>query len=182
MDKNEMIEKEIRKAGFSCLRCGACCSGPNNEVMVSQPEIEELSATTNLLRDEIVEPYPEWIKKDGFTFTFGWVLKRNSDGNCIFLEKKQCQVYNNRPYICRTYPFMLDGERLIISMCPGCGTNLDTPNATEIKKDLLLRREEEERDLKKTEKHYQKHSTIKDSTIVFDSSGAHEYYFPPKRS
>ncbi|HJJ99099.1 MAG TPA: YkgJ family cysteine cluster protein, partial [Methanocorpusculum sp.] len=82
MNEAERIEREVHGAGFSCLLCGVCCSGPDNEVMVSPPEIEVLSAATGLSWDEIAEPYPEWIQLDGFTFTFGWVLRRGADGDC----------------------------------------------------------------------------------------------------
>ncbi|MCZ0862118.1 YkgJ family cysteine cluster protein [Methanocorpusculum vombati] len=180
MNEAERIEEEVCRAGFSCLLCGACCSGPDNEVMVSPPEIAVLAAATGLSRDEIAEPYPEWMQQDGCTFTFGWVLKRGSDGNCIFLEKNRCRVYRFRPHICRTYPFMLDKERLIVSACPGCVAGCETAGAGEITGDLLRRREAEDAELEKTENQYQKHSIITGSTIVFDSSGAHEYSLRPK--
>lgn len=182
MDETERIEGEVRGAGFSCLFCGACCSGPDNEVMVSPPEIEVLAAATGLSRDEIAEPYPEWIRQDGFTFTFGWVLRRGADGNCIFLERNRCRVYGNRPHICRTYPFMLDGERFVVSECPGCAAGCETAGAEEITGDILRRREAEDAELENTGIQYQKHSIITGSTIVFDSSGAHEYAPHPKRS
>ena len=103
------------------------------------------------------------------------VLRRGEDGNCIFLKNNRCRVYQNRPHICRTYPFMLDGAELIISECPGCSNGKVTENAGQIAKDLLRRRDAEDRELEKTEKQYQKHSISTGSTIVFDSNGAHEY-------
>ena len=142
MHETERVKQQVLEAGFSCLLCGACCSGPDN---------------------------------DGCTFTFGWVLRRGEDGNCIFLENNRCRVYQNRPHICRTYPFMLDGEELIVSECPGCSKERVTEDAGQITKDLLRRRDAEDRELEKTEKQYQKHSISTGSTIVFDSNGAHEY-------
>ncbi|MCZ9313652.1 MAG: YkgJ family cysteine cluster protein [Methanocorpusculum sp.] len=182
MNDTDGIKDKVREAGFTCLLCGACCSGADNEVMVSPPEIEVLAEATGMSMDEIVEPYPEWIRQDGFTFTFGWVLQRGEDGNCIFLKNNHCRVYRSRPHICRTYPFMLDGENLIISECPGCETCGTTDDAGQLTEDLLRRRDAENTELEKTEKQYQKHSIITGSTIVFDSSGAHEYSIPPKKS
>lgn len=175
MHETERVKQQVLEAGFSCLLCGACCSGPDNEVMVSPPEIEMLAEATGMSRDEIAEPYPEWMQQGGCTFTFGWVLRRGEDGNCIFLENNRCRVYQNRPHICRTYPFMLDGEELIVSECPGCSKERVTEDAGQITKDLLRRRDAEDRELEKTEKQYQKHSISTGSTIVFDSNGAHEY-------
>lgn len=182
MDDIDRIKRLVHEAGFSCLLCGECCSGADNEVMVSPPEIEALTEATGMSRDEIVLPYPEWIQQDGFTFTFGWVLQRGADGNCIFLENNRCRVYSSRPHICRTYPFMLDEENLIISDCPGCISGDETADAGQITGDLLRRRDAEDIELEKTEKQYQKHSIITGSTMIFDSSGAHEYTIPPKRS
>ncbi|HJK49675.1 MAG TPA: YkgJ family cysteine cluster protein, partial [Methanocorpusculum sp.] len=81
MHETERVKQQVLEAGFSCLLCGACCSGPDNEVMVSPPEIEMLAEATGMSRDEIAEPYPEWMQQDGCTFTFGWVLRRGEDGN-----------------------------------------------------------------------------------------------------
>ena len=77
---------------------------------------------------------------------------------------------------------MLDGERLIVSACPGCAAGRETAGAEEITGDLLRRREAEDAEVEMTGIQYQKHSIITGSTIVFDSSGAHEYSLRPKRS
>lgn len=181
MDETKRIEADVRRAGFSCLLCGACCSGPDNEVMVSPPEIELLAAVTGSTADEIAEPYQEWIRQGGASFTFGWVLRRGSDGNCIFLNDNRCRVYHARPHICRTYPFMLNGTELIVSECSGCRDGAATKDAGQITRDLITRRTAEDTELEKTETQYQKNSTITGSTIVFDSNGAHEYTIPPKK-
>ena len=56
MHETERVKQQALEAGFSCLLCGACCSVPDNEVMVSPPEIEMLSEATGMSRDEIAEP------------------------------------------------------------------------------------------------------------------------------
>lgn len=182
MTGTERIQETVRRAGFTCRLCGACCSGPDNEVMVSPQEIDVLVSATGRPASGIAEPYPEWLQQDGGTFTFGWVLRRGKDGNCIFLEDNRCRVYESRPHICRTYPFMLDGEELLISECPGCTAGTNTGNAEQIMQDLIRRRDAEDAELEMTEKQYQKHSIITGSTIVFDSRGAHEYLIRPKKS
>lgn len=80
------LEIQILNAEFACRCCGECCSGNDNEVMVSPDEIDLLCEATNLTLDQIAEPYPEWINDQGATFTFGRVLRRGEDGNCMFLK------------------------------------------------------------------------------------------------
>lgn len=167
------LENKISVSGFKCLRCGKCCSGADNEVMVSPDEVDVLSKASGLSFDEIAEPYPSWIEDCGAKFTFGWVLKRGKDGNCIFLKDKKCGVYNSRPHICRTYPFMLDGEELIISECDGVGSCSASGEVKTIARDLISRKSAEDKEFELTKEQYQKHSIVKDSIIIFDSRGAH---------
>jgi hypothetical protein len=169
------LKKDLRAAGFTCTRCGECCSGKDNEVMVSPDEIDVLCKVAKLTQKEIVEPYPEWIHDQGATYTFGYVLKRGKDGNCMFLKNKRCTVYEYRPHICRTYPFMLDGEKLLVFECPGCRLGEDTPEAEKLQKDLLARRAAEDKEFLLTKEQYQKYSMVSGSTIIFDSRGAHLY-------
>jgi len=167
------LENQIRKAEFTCKLCGECCSGKNNEVMVSPDEIDLLCEATGLTPDQITEPYPEWIHDGGATFTFGRVLRRGEDGNCMFLENNRCTVYPHRPHICRTYPFMLDGKELLVFECCGCKNGEPTSDTEEIAKDLLARQSAEDKEFLLTKEQYQKHSMVLGSTIIFDSRGAH---------
>jgi len=169
------LEIEIRTAEFSCRGCGECCSGKDNEVMVSPDEIDQLCKATGLTPDQISEPYPEWIHDQGATFTFGRVLRRGEDGNCMFLKNNRCTVYADRPHICRTYPFMLDGDRLLVFACSGCRSGKPTPDAEQIAHDLLARRAAEDKEFLLTKEQYQKHSMVMGSTIIFDSRGAHQH-------
>ena len=171
-EKAELTEK-ISAADFSCRQCGACCSGADNEVMVSPDEIEMLMQASGLSFSDIAEPYPDWMEyPDGTKIPFGWVLRRGADGNCLFLKENRCTVYAARPHICRTYPFMLDGKELIISECPaiGCSACCD---AEETACNLLCRRDAEDKEFFATEKQYQKHSIVSGSTVVIDSRGIH---------
>ncbi len=36
-----------------------------------------------------------------------YVMRKNDDGKCIFLEENLCAIYDVRPLICRFYPFEL---------------------------------------------------------------------------
>ncbi len=145
----DTLALRIRKTGFSCTRCGACCRGSpedGNLVMVTPAEIDRLVSGTGLDAGSIAEPYPGWIRTDdGGGITFEWCLRRNTSG-CIFLEGNHCMVYDSRPWICRTYPFMLDGEQLIISPCDGIGREIQPEEARELAGLVLQRRYEEEQE------------------------------------
>ncbi len=167
------LEEKIRQAKFTCQCCGACCSGADNEVMVSPDEVTDLMEATSLSFEEIAEPYPDWMEyPDGTRITFGWVLRRGSDGNCMFLTNGRCRVYKTRPHICKTYPFMLVGEELIISECPAVGLN-EPADVEETAAALLTRRDAEDKEVRETEKQYQKHSIVSGSTVIIDSRGIH---------
>lgn len=178
---DELTEK-IAATGFECLGCAKCCSGEDNEVMVSPNEIAALEKASGLCAEDIAEPYPSWIEQNGAKFTFGRVLKRGKDGDCIFLKDKRCSVYEFRPHICRTYPFMLDETELIVSECEGVGCNKVCTEADKIKIDLVLRKNAEDLEFELTKKEYQKHSIVKGSIIIFDSLGAHEIKNTKKQS
>jgi len=169
------LEEKIAITGFSCQCCGECCSGADNEVMVSPDEIDILMKATGLSFEEIVEPYPEWFEDKGMQFTFGWVLRRGKDGNCMFLKDKRCSVYKDRPQICRTYPFMLDGNQLITSECSGYFTGRKCTEAAEIAQNLHERRDAEDKEYNGTKLQYQKHCNNSSSILVFDSRGAHPW-------
>jgi Fe-S-cluster containining protein len=88
--------------------------------MVGREEISTIMKSTGLSFEEIVVPYPDRIVEGGRTYTFGWVLRRNGD-RCQFLKESGCAIYESRPWICRTYPFMLDEDGLSIHPCEGGG-------------------------------------------------------------
>ncbi len=117
------IREEISKTGFVCLKCGACCTEiekDSNIVMVTRNEVKRISKISNKVFDEIAEPYPGRITSGDKTFTFGWALRRK-EGRCIFLNNNRCEVYLARPWICRTYPFMIVDGRVCVSECGGLG-------------------------------------------------------------
>lgn len=148
----ERIAERIRGIGFSCTRCGDCCGGypdDNNLVMVSPSEIRRISETSLLMRDEIAEPYPESIAlADGTNLTLGWAIRR-IQGECRFFRNGSCTVYGSRPWICRTYPFMLEGESLLVFPCRGLGGSTGREEALSLARDLLSRKEEEDEEEKK---------------------------------
>ncbi len=141
------IAEKIQAIGFRCSRCGDCCRDGESgrvRVLVGPAEIRRISAASGRGWDAVAEPYPEWIEGgEGTCFTFAWCLRRQ-DGQCSLLTPAGCSVYASRPRICRTYPFMLDGENLFTSECPGLGEPISREDAIAIARDLLERKQQEE--------------------------------------
>ena len=152
MPSAESIAADIQRIGFSCLRCGGCCrEGPNDSglVFASHDEVGALVASGGGAWNEVAEPYPDFTPwGNGAAVTFGWCL-RHDEGRCRFLSTGGCTAYPARPWICRTYPFvLLDGD-LVVSDCPGLGGSISEEDALALAGDLLERarfeRGEEER-------------------------------------
>ncbi|WP_298669381.1 YkgJ family cysteine cluster protein [uncultured Methanofollis sp.] len=143
------LADEVMGIGFACTRCGACCtevSDDSNLVIVSPSEVRAVAGAAGIPVKEVADPYPEFLDgEDGRRFTFDWCLQRE-EGHCRFLSGKKCTVYAARPWICRTYPFMLDGDRLIVSECPGVGRPIGREDAVALARTLLERQKAEIRE------------------------------------
>jgi len=55
------------------------------------------------------------IRKAGFSnFTIkvdGYIQLKNVDGNCFFLDRGNCSIYDIRPLGCQLYPVIFDPDR-----------------------------------------------------------------------
>ena len=143
----------------------------SNLVMVSPEEIRSISLATGLSWDEIAEPYPEAIEDPaGRIYTIGWCIRRHA-GECRFFIENKCSIYSNRPWICRTYPFALEGDELRIDPCPGIGTEISWDETLDIAR-LLIEREDAEKKEEDAILRILKEEIIPDNTfVVIDSEG-----------
>jgi Fe-S-cluster containining protein len=146
--KHEELADRLRRIGFSCTRCGACCRGTNtdeNLVIVMPGEIELLAEGTGQPANLFTEQYPESLATGGGgSLTFERCLSRTPAG-CVFFSGSTCTAYPYRPWICRTYPFMLDGDELAAFPCEGLGREMTRESARDLAL-LLIRRKEAERE------------------------------------
>ncbi|MFA7562609.1 MAG: YkgJ family cysteine cluster protein [Methanoculleus sp.] len=136
------VTGRIESIGFCCRECGACCrrvAEDSNLVLVSPAEIRAIMTATGMAWEEIAEPYPDFITAGtGGEYTLAWCIRR-TDEACIFLREGRCSIYVHRPWICRTYPFMLVDDDLVISECPGLGAPLSSCDARDAAADLCRR-------------------------------------------
>ncbi len=174
MTSLQEIAGAIRRIGFTCRGCGTCC-GPSGDdtgrVLVSPPEIRALLAASGDEWDDAVEPYPEWIDgPEESRYTLAWCLKQGENG-CRFQAGGRCRIYSARPWICRTYPFMLDGNRLLVSDCPGLGGPIAEEDAYTLALMLMDRQIAEFSEGERLKPHIA-HACIPSGTqVVIDSEG-----------
>lgn len=89
----------FKKQNFQCNRyCGECC-----KKLVVEVDGSEIKKIKSLGYKE-----EDFLEK-GFFHPEKFTLKRNKDG-CVFLKQEKdrlysCKIYENRPKICKKYPF-----------------------------------------------------------------------------
>ncbi len=178
LDVDEVLD-QVRSIGFRCRECGACCrrvSEDSNLVIVSPAEVRAIMAATGMAWDDIAEPYPEFIYAgDGGEYTLAWCIRRTKDA-CIFLREGRCAVYAHRPWICRTYPFMLVDDDLRVSECPGLGVPLSLREAHAIGADLCRRQAAETAEEAGVRAVYRRTTVTPGVRAVIDSEGVKEVH------
>jgi Fe-S-cluster containining protein len=130
---------QIQKIGFRCLRCGDCCTGDENSVVVFPFEIRRVLCITGEAWQDVAEPptIGDWDNEGDF-HTLEWRLKKES-GSCKFYSPEGCRIYGARPLLCSTYPFYLDSGVLRCSECCGLGEEIDSTEAEKIAEKLIKR-------------------------------------------
>ncbi|MDD1724874.1 MAG: YkgJ family cysteine cluster protein [Methanospirillum sp.] len=169
---------QIRDTGFSCLSCGSCCRETepgSNLVMVGPEEIRRMMDASGLAFEEIVTPYPSKIHDSGREYTFGWVIRRKED-HCMFLRDNTCLIYASRPWICRTYPFMLTEEGLKVHPCLGIGSLKETERPLDLAFTLCMRLDYEQEEEDRIREILQSAIVPEDRPVVIDGEGIKEYY------
>ncbi|PSP83771.1 zinc/iron-chelating domain-containing protein [Halobacteriales archaeon QS_6_64_34] len=123
----------IETIGFECTRCGACCKAADegcgdgstepadggtdpepHTATVFPDEIRRLQAAGDYDFRDVVRPMPYGIEEtpDGPQGeTFEWALQTDDCGDCTFYDESDgvgaCTVHEDRPLICKTYPFSI---------------------------------------------------------------------------
>ena len=111
----------IESIGFECTRCGACCKGHGEDehtATVFPDEVRDLEESESYDGEydwrDVARPMPYGLSEtengDLEGETFEWALQTDSCGDCTFYEEDEdgtgaCAAHDDRPLICRTYPF-----------------------------------------------------------------------------
>jgi hypothetical protein len=140
--------------------------------MVGRAEGQRVATAADLPFGEAVVPFPGEVIVRGRRCRLGWALVRDEDGACRFHDGERCTVYDARPWICRTYPFMLDGDRLLVSDCPGLGASMTSTEARAIAVELLARQAAEEDEAERVRSVCASAELPPEGTPVVDAEGA----------
>ena len=109
-----MFNMTIRSVCQECIKhSGGCCTAVKLSIHSSELNVFlEYIMKNSLPEGHILDVIDE--EKDVYQYSSG-------EDRCVFLDKNnQCQIYSNRPFICRMYPIMWKAkENLFLDMtCP----------------------------------------------------------------
>jgi Fe-S-cluster containining protein len=122
---SDWIKEGLR---FKCTQCGKCCTGGPGYVWVTLEEMEKIAATLNLSLEAFTKRY---VRKVHTRFS---LIEKKPNYDCVFLQDKQCTIYESRPKQCRTFPWWdenLSSEKAWKECSQQCeGINEEAPLVT----------------------------------------------------
>ncbi len=105
----ELFCEIIRDVGFECNFCAKCCTKDfNGHVFLLDSETDRIRE----IDPGALLPAPgfDYCDQHGNFYVAGYCIKTRDNGECCFLKDRRCTIYENRPKICRIYPFMIHKE------------------------------------------------------------------------
>ncbi|WP_312909203.1 YkgJ family cysteine cluster protein [Natronosalvus caseinilyticus] len=198
----------IESIGFECTRCGACCRGHGEDehtATVFPDEVRELGESNDASQDassedtsydwrDVARPMPYGLTEgsDGLEGeTFEWALQTDDCGDCTFYTEDDgvgaCTVHEDRPLICRTYPFSValagtsqpmgdavDESGIVRAHeCEGLGRDISRGEAEDLARALKTRAVRELEEAIAVVENYSPAAAGGDETVVVhDSEGA----------
>jgi len=182
----------IETIGFECTRCGACCRSEADEphtATVFPDEVRRLQDGTSLDWRDVARPMPFGLDESGGE-TFEWALGTDDCGDCRFYEETDgvgaCSVHDDRPLICRTYPFSValggtsqplgeavdEAGMVRAHECEGLGRDISRADAEELAATLKERAVRELEEAIGVRDNYQTMDVSRGEVVVHDSEGA----------
>jgi hypothetical protein len=117
--------KFLKPVKFKCTRCGTfCCHLGSPELTVE--DFKAVQEKFGKKLEDYLEKREIKIRQEDMLLPYGF--KTVNDSECIFFrrgrdKKSQCEIYEIRPLLCRTFPFVFQnqGNKIEISVipCPG---------------------------------------------------------------
>ena len=98
----EGIEDQI-----DCTECANCCKVAT--VQLSERDVERLARHLRISPERFAAGYTAESEEEGR------ILKRDPESGCIFLNGRECLVYDARPDICQRFPHLVRGQGSIAS-------------------------------------------------------------------
>jgi Fe-S-cluster containining protein len=191
----------IESIGFECTRCGACCKGAEPDDGEAEPhtatvfpdEVRDLQAATDYDWRDVARPMPYGLTEGASGpegETLEWALATDDCGDCTFYAETDgvgaCTVHEDRPLICRTYPFSValggtaqpmgeavDREGMVRAHeCEGLGRDIARNEAEELAAALKRRAIRELEEAIAVRDGYEPADPDPGEVVVHDSEGA----------
>lgn len=115
----------VKHVSFKCIRCGTfCCHLGSPEFNDDDWKVLQKKFGNDL--QDYIEKREIKTRQEEYLLPYGFKSVNGSE--CIFLKrdkkgKSGCEIYNIRPLLCRTFPFVFqqNGDKIEISVipCPG---------------------------------------------------------------
>ncbi len=192
----------IESIGFECTRCGACCKADADDdhtATVFPDEVRELEESDSYDGEydwrDVARPMPYGLSEteDGDLEgeTFEWALQTDDCGDCTFYAEDEsgtgaCTVHDDRPLICRTYPFSValagtsqpmgdavdEAGVVRAHECEGLGRDISREDAEELARALKERAVRELEEAIAVRDAYEPVDPDPGEVVVHDSEGA----------
>jgi Fe-S-cluster containining protein len=88
---------------FDCANCGFCCKAFET-VPIYPEELSSISSHLSLDRFKFKEQYTKPYDEPNTTVLRSFITP------CPFLEKKRCVIYPHRPFVCQSFPLVINLE------------------------------------------------------------------------
>ncbi|MFC7235701.1 YkgJ family cysteine cluster protein [Halosegnis marinus] len=196
----DALADAVESIGFECTRCGACCKATDGDdgeephtATVFPDEIRDLQDAGDYDFRDVARPMPYGLTEgdDGPAGeTFEWALQTDACGDCAFYAESDgegaCTVHDDRPLICRTYPFSValggtsqpmgetvDSAGMVRAHeCEGLGRDISRAEAEELAAALKERAVRELEEAVGVRDNYESVSPGPGEVVVHDSEGA----------
>jgi uncharacterized protein len=100
------IAEEI-EGQIDCTQCANCCKVAT--VQVSERDVERLARHLRIRVEQFLAGYTAESEEEGR------ILRRDRTDGCVFLNGRDCTVYEARPDTCQRFPHLVRGQGSIAS-------------------------------------------------------------------
>lgn len=107
MSRHNYVERKLKviahkvEAQIECLECANCCKTATARLV--DRDIDKVAKAAGMKRDRFLKECTVMTADEGR------ILKRSDETGCIFLNGKECLVYEGRPASCEDFPHLVRG-------------------------------------------------------------------------
>jgi len=125
------IKLNIQPFRFQCNRCGKCCTALNEGVPLYLRDIDQISSSLGLGREEFIKTFCnielKTVEAGNRKMQIPLIYLKVESRTCVFYKNERCSVHNHKPYLCAASPFITlhfqdeEVKSVFKSSCEGYG-------------------------------------------------------------